>query len=44
MEVAMTTLPTAFVSHGAPTFALEPGVAGAKLRKLGQALPARRRY
>lgn len=35
----MTTLPTLFVSHGAPTFALEPGRAGPLLRALGQALP-----
>jgi 4,5-DOPA dioxygenase extradiol len=30
--------PTLFVSHGAPTFALQPGVAGAQLMALGQAL------
>jgi len=34
----MATLPTVFVSHGAPTFANEPGLAGAQLRALGQAL------
>ena len=34
----MTQLPTLFVSHGAPTFALEPGLAGAQLRALGLAL------
>lgn len=35
----MTRLPTLFVSHGAPTFAIEPGFAGPKLTALGQALP-----
>jgi len=30
--------PTLFVSHGAPTFALEPGLAGPRLRELGQRL------
>ena len=34
----MNALPTVFVSHGAPTFAIEPGLAGAQLRALGQAL------
>lgn len=34
----MTTMPTVFVSHGAPTFAIEPGLAGAQLRALGRAL------
>jgi 4,5-DOPA dioxygenase extradiol len=34
----MTTLPSLFVSHGAPTFANEPGLAGAQLRVLGRAL------
>ncbi len=34
----MSTLPTVFVSHGAPTFAIEPGLAGAQLRALGRAL------
>jgi 4,5-DOPA dioxygenase extradiol len=30
--------PALFVSHGAPTFALEPGVLGPKLRQFGQRL------
>ncbi len=32
-------LPTLFISHGAPTFALEPGPAGRALKALGAALP-----
>lgn len=35
----MATLPTLFISHGAPSFALEPGVAGAALGALGRRLP-----
>ncbi|MGQ3004456.1 MAG: hypothetical protein ACT6Q6_19280, partial [Hydrogenophaga sp.] len=35
----MNRLPTLFVSHGAPTFALEPGLAGPKLSALGRTLP-----
>lgn len=35
----MNRLPSLFVSHGAPTFAIEPGLAGPKLTALGQALP-----
>eukprot|EP01041_Mallomonas_annulata_P031726 gene31726-54072_t len=35
----MTRLSTVFVSHGAPTFALEPGLAGPQLGALGRALP-----
>jgi 4,5-DOPA dioxygenase extradiol len=34
----MTQLPSVFLSHGAPTFAMEPGLAGAQLRALGEAL------
>ena len=37
----MTTLaraPVLFISHGAPTFALEPGVLGARLREIGSSL------
>jgi 4,5-DOPA dioxygenase extradiol len=37
-ENAMSTLPTLFVSHGAPTFAIEPGLAGAQLAALGRAV------
>jgi 4,5-DOPA dioxygenase extradiol len=35
----MNRLPSLFVSHGAPTFALEPGLHGAQLRALGERLP-----
>lgn len=35
----MTSLPTLFVSHGAPTFALQPGCAGPALSALGRRLP-----
>lgn len=35
----MSRLPSLFISHGAPTFALEPGLAGPRLSALGQALP-----
>ena len=35
----MHRLPSLFISHGAPTFALEPGAAGAKLAALGRDLP-----
>jgi 4,5-DOPA dioxygenase extradiol len=35
----MSRLPSLFVSHGAPTFALEPGLAGPRLAALGRALP-----
>jgi 4,5-DOPA dioxygenase extradiol len=31
-------MPTVFVSHGAPAFAIEPGLAGAQLRALGRTL------
>jgi 4,5-DOPA dioxygenase extradiol len=34
----MQTFPSVFISHGAPTFALEPGMAGANLGALGRAL------
>lgn len=35
----MDRLPTLFVSHGAPTFALEPGIVGPRLAALGERLP-----
>jgi len=35
----VTALPTVYVSHGAPTLALEPGRTGAALTALGQELP-----
>lgn len=35
----MRRLPTLFISHGAPTFALEPGLAGPRLTALGRSLP-----
>ena len=35
----MTRLPSLFISHGAPTFAIEPGIVGPALTALGQALP-----
>lgn len=35
----MSRLPSLFVSHGAPTFALEPGRAGPALQALGAELP-----
>lgn len=34
----MTRMPTLFVSHGAPTFAIEPGRSGAQLGALGRRL------
>ena len=35
----MERLPSLFISHGAPSFALEPGLAGPRLTALGEALP-----
>lgn len=35
----MSRMPSLFVSHGAPTFAIEPGRAGPQLRQLGRELP-----
>ena len=34
-----TPLPTLFIPHGAPTFALRPGTAGAAIARLGDRLP-----
>jgi 4,5-DOPA dioxygenase extradiol len=36
---ATTSLPSVFISHGAPTFALAPGRIGPQLTNLGQRLP-----
>lgn len=38
----MSRAPVLFVSHGAPTFATEPGVLGPQLRRLGRQLAALR--
>lgn len=35
----MSTFSTLFVSHGTPTFALKPSLAGPNLPALGSALP-----
>jgi 4,5-DOPA dioxygenase extradiol len=35
----MKTAPALFVSHGAPSFALDPGLLGPKLTQLGERLP-----
>jgi 4,5-DOPA dioxygenase extradiol len=37
-ETAMTRAPSLFVSHGSPMFALEPGLLGPNLARLGAAL------
>jgi 4,5-DOPA dioxygenase extradiol len=34
----MQSFPSVFISHGAPTFALEPGMAGTNLGALGRLL------
>ncbi|TAG27795.1 MAG: dioxygenase [Burkholderiales bacterium] len=39
MSSANSLLPTLFISHGSPMFALEPGQAGPLLTQLGQSLP-----
>jgi 4,5-DOPA dioxygenase extradiol len=38
----MVTAPAFFLSHGAPTFALEPGLLGARLAEIGHELDAAR--
>jgi 4,5-DOPA dioxygenase extradiol len=38
LEIRMTTAASLFISHGAPTFALEPGLLGANLRKLASGI------
>lgn len=38
MKSAMTTAPSLFISHGAPTFAIEPGRLGPRLQALGKQL------
>lgn len=38
MNMTLQRAPVFFISHGAPTFALEPGLLGANLRALGQQL------
>lgn len=35
----MSRLPSLFVSHGAPSFAIDPGVVGPRLTELGRSLP-----
>lgn len=37
-EMTMNTAPVLFISHGAPTFALEPGLLGPRLTTLGERL------
>ncbi len=38
MKSTMTRAPTLFISHGAPTFAIEPGRLGPRLQALGEQL------
>lgn len=35
----MSPMPVLFVSHGSPTFAIEPGIAGPALGAMARALP-----
>src|SRR4051812_26725378 len=37
--MSATQLPTLFISHGAPLFAVEPGTSGPALTRLGKSLP-----
>lgn len=37
--ISISTAPVVFISHGAPTFAIEPGMLGSTLQKLGHQLP-----
>ena len=39
MNATPQSIRSVFVSHGAPTFAIEPGLAGPALRRLGEGLP-----
>lgn len=39
MNTTTPRLPTLFISHGSPMFALQPGEAGAQLARLGSRLP-----
>lgn len=39
MTRAVTRQPSLFISHGAPSYAVEPGIAGPRLTALGRALP-----
>src|SRR5258706_1779400 len=39
LERRMSLMPTLFISHGAPTFALAPGLLGPRLTALGETLP-----
>ena len=37
-NLSLDTLPTLFITHGALTFAIEPGLAGPQLARIGQTL------
>src|SRR4051812_33864718 len=38
-EPTMSRMPVLFISHGAPTFAMEPGLLGPRLTAAGEQLP-----